>query len=458
MSLEDAAYQGSSRRELLKRFGLAGVGLAVGGGLLAACGSDDKKSSSSSPSANSAGGGGASDAEIGAKLVELLKVDSAHAGKGVTWEMGSVLALTGPGSFYGKTMTRGTDLAVKHIKAAGGPDIKVTVLDHKSGDAQAGVDAMRQLGAKKIPAKLASYCDDLGAMLPGTEQYKMFTLDGGGGTSVFAQGKPYFYGTRAITPQDAVPGLLKYIKAKLPDVKKLGYITWDLGEEINNTGKDTLLKMAEAEGYEFNGLFEFYPVGASDYSTLIPKIKANLPDALIAYGSGQDPGHFSSQWYTSGGKLCPFFGFEYTPDGLNASKGAYDKYGFTFAADYFDESVGVNPLAKLFITEFQAAYGELPDFYAANFYENTLAMWDVIRRVLAKGGDINDGDQLDKAFQETFAAASVYGGDETTVGEYQLDRTTHSVLRRPMGVFERKDGKVTSLAYYNINGDDFRLA
>jgi hypothetical protein len=35
------------------------------------------------------------------------------------------------------------------------------------------------------------------------------------------------------------------------------------------------------------------------------------------YGSGQDPGHFASQWYTSGGDLCPFIGFELTPVGAS---------------------------------------------------------------------------------------------------------------------------------------------
>ncbi|MEZ5256464.1 MAG: hypothetical protein R2705_06120 [Ilumatobacteraceae bacterium] len=73
---------------------------------------------------------------------------------------------------------------------------------------------------------------------------------------------------------------------------------------MNTQIREDLLAKAEAEGFEFNGLYEVYPVGASDYSTLIPKIKANLPDILIAHGSGQDPGHFSSQWYTSGGDLC----------------------------------------------------------------------------------------------------------------------------------------------------------
>ena len=114
---------------------------------------------------------------------------------------------------------------------------------------------------------------------------------------------------------------------------------------------------------------------------------------------GQDPGFFLDQSQTAGLK-SKLFGFEFTPDGVNASKGAYDSVGWTFAYDYFDADNPISPLAKLFVDEFKAEYGEDPDFYAANFYENTLVMWEVIRRVLAKGGDINDGTQLEAALKD----------------------------------------------------------
>jgi hypothetical protein len=73
-----------------------------------------------------------------------------------------------------------------------------------------------------VAAKFASYTDDVGVMLDGTAQYKMFTLDGGGGTSVFGQGKPYFWGTRAIRPNDPLPGLFKWTKETYPEAKNVG--------------------------------------------------------------------------------------------------------------------------------------------------------------------------------------------------------------------------------------------
>ena len=50
---------------------------------------------------------------------------------------------------------------------------------------------------------------------------------------------------------------------------------------------------------------------------------------------------------------------------------------------------------------------------------------------------------------------SLYGGDPMTNGVSSLDSKTHSVLRRPMGVFNYINGKVTPLAYFNIDGADY---
>ena len=150
---------------------------------------------------------------------------------------------------------------------------------------------------------------------------------------------------------------------------------------------------------------------------------------------------------------------EFTPDGANASKGTFDKDGYTFTYDYFDAGNPKSPFAKLFVEEFKKEYGgDLPDFYAANFYENMFDLWEVIRRVLKSGGDIKSGDALDKALQTDLTIVSVYGGDATTVGTFTLDPTTHSVTKRQMGVFEYKAGKVTAKAFFGIGGDGYAKA
>jgi len=403
-----------------------------------------------------AAGGGEAAGDPGSQLLSILGLEGEeNLGGDVAFDMGAVLALTGPGSFYGTTMSRGIDLAVKHIEAAGGPDFNVTYFDHKSGDAQAGVDAITELGTQGVPAKLASYADNLGSMLPGTAQYEIFTMDGGGGTSIFAQNQPFFWGTRAITPNDTLPGLFEWVKATYPDARTVGLMGWDIGEPSNGIIREDVLAKIEASGLEFNGLYELVPIGNLDYSAVFPKILDNEPDILLMGLYGQDPGAFINQSKTAGME-AEIIGFEFTPDGVDASRGAYEE-GYTFTYDYFDPDTPTNPLAELFVEEFRAEYGEDPDFYAANYYENTIGMWEVIRRVLAKGGDPNSGAELDAALQENLSLPSVYGGDESTPGVYTLDPQTHSVIERPMGVFRYEGGDVTPLAFFDIGGANFEI-
>jgi len=470
----EIVHQGRvTRRRML--LGTAGaIGAAA---FLAACGDDDDSGSS----ATTAGGvattiagttatteGGAETTAGGSEttsggsgggggdLATQLGIEEASAGKGQSIELGAVLALTGTGSFYGKTMSRGLDLAANHIQELGGPTFKYTYLDHKSGDAPAGVQAMAELVSKKIQAKFASYVDDLGAMLSATAENKMFTLDGGGGTSIFGQGQPYFWGTRAITPNDPMPGLFKWLHEKYPDAKTVGLVGWDIGEPNNTTVKEDILKKIAAGGFEFNNLYELVPVGNQDFSQVLPKVKANEPDILLVSNYGQDPGSFANQAATAGLKAVRI-GFEFTPDGLNASKGTYDSDGYVFAYDYFDATSPKSALAKKFVEDFKADNGEDPDFYAANFYENAFVMWEVMRRIWKKDPKAEiTGDALDKALQEDLTVVSVYGGDDSTLGTYTLDPKTHSVQKREMGVFEYKGGKVTPFAFFGIDGADYK--
>ena len=257
-----------SRRNMLKGIGIAGAAIAVSPAVLAACGDDSGSSAATTAggggaATTAAGGaattGGAASGDVGATLAKLLEIDAATSGAGMEFKMGHVLALTGTGSFYGKTMSRGTRPGRQAHRGRRRPEDQRQLLDHKSGDAAAGKAAITELGSEGHPAKFASYVDDLGAMLDGTAQYKMFTLDGGGGTSIFGQGKPYFWGTRAITPNDPLPGLFKWTKETLPDAKTVGLIGWDIGEPNNSNIKADILKKIAAAGYTHNGLYEFVP-------------------------------------------------------------------------------------------------------------------------------------------------------------------------------------------------------
>jgi branched-chain amino acid transport system substrate-binding protein len=444
-----------SRRQMLRLLGVGGAAVAAAP-LLSACGSSSPKSSSptttGAPPSSSSTAGAGSVADIANFIGPINPADAA---KGVTYTMGSVLALSGSGSFYGQVMSKGINLAVKHIAALGGPNLQVSYKDHKSGDPTAGVNAVNELGAAKVPIMLASYVDDLGAMFAGSAQYKILSLDGGGGTGLFGDGKPYFWGMRANTPVDPFPGVVMYITKKMPQVKKITLVAWDLGAEdtpIINDWKQQLQK-----GGLTPGQVVLTTVGATDYSTAIQQVKSDNPDLVFLSQYGLDPGYFMKQYVTSGiGK--PVIGYEFTPDAARVAGPAYNNYMYAF--DFFDTDNPPNGWSKIFLAEWEKAYGGLGefDFYAANYYEDTFAVWDLIRRVNASGGDINSGTDLQNALEANPSFKSVYGGNATTAGTLTLGLQTHSPVRRPMGLFQYNNGTSKALAFFNEGGADFTLA
>ena len=263
--------------------------------------------------------------------------------------------------------------------------------DHKSADAQAGARAARELGIAGVSAVLTSYVGDIGAMFPGLAQYKMLALDGGGGTSDFGQGKPYFWGMRAIEPDDDFIGALKYWKATDPKIKRISLVYFDQGP-ANEIVINNFNKALKETGLEFASR-EVTTIGATDYSATISRLKTANPDAVFLFSIGVDPGYFMKQ-FVNAGLTAPVIGAECIPDAAKVAGSAYDNY--LFATDWFDASKPTNPWSKLFLKSYVKEFNAEPEIYAANYYEDTFAVWDLIRRVLAKGGNVNSGEEAAK--------------------------------------------------------------
>ena len=133
-----------------------------------------------------------------------------------------------------------------------------------------------------------------------------------------------------------MPGLFKYTKETFPDAKTVGLTGWDIGEPNNSIIKADVLKKIADGGYEFNGLYELCPVGTQDFVAGAPEDqgqRARHP-ALRRLRPGSRVRSSTSR--VTAGLKAKIIGFEFTPDGVNASKGTYDRVGWTFAYDYFD--------------------------------------------------------------------------------------------------------------------------
>src|SRR3989304_1873478 len=66
-----------------------------------------------------------------------------------SYKIGTILAMTGAGAFYGKVMSQGAQLAMDELNAKGGIDggkLELVVEDHKSGQPKEGGSASHRLG------------------------------------------------------------------------------------------------------------------------------------------------------------------------------------------------------------------------------------------------------------------------------------------------------------------------
>ena len=398
-----------------------------------------------------AGTGGVTGDQI-KQILGLSGKDEKSLGTGMHFKLGIVLALTGPGSYYGRIQGNGAKLGVAQIKAAGGPDIELIFKDHKTADAQAGARATRELGIDGVPAILSSFVGDIGAMFPGMAQYKMLTLDGGGGTSDFGQRKPYFWGMRAIEPDDDFIGALKYWKATDAKIKRISLVYFDQGPAneivINN------FKKALAETGQELASTELTTIGQTDYSATISRLKATNPDAIFLFGTGVDPGYFMKQLVNTGLKM-PVIGSEYISDAAKVAGPAFDNY--LFATDWFNPEKPTKDWSKLFLKSYVKEFNLEPEINAANYYEDAFAVWDLFRRVLAKGGNVNSGEELQNALIANPKFQSVYGGSGSQLGTIELDTTTHTVTKRPLGVYLSNNGKPKQVASFGIGGTDFEM-
>ena len=358
-----------------------------------------------------------------------------EGGQGVVFQDGMNLAMTGQGDFFGEVMSRGALLAAKQIKEAGGPDIQITINDHQSGEVPASVNGVRKLiSQNKIAALQTSYGAPSEALIPILQQNKVLTFNGGG-SSPKQLFQDYLWMTRMLFAYDPTPGALNWLAENHPNAKRLAVIG-----TLEN-GVEAMEQLVPKYWPEFSqggevAIQEIHEVGETDFSQVIARVKASNPDAIFTVSFGNDLGYMVKQFRESAVDL-PIVGIEFTQDAQTVAGPLYDTY--VFATDYYDPG-NPNPWNVEFVKAHQAEYGEDPEYYGSNYYEQVFVIWDLIRRVQAGGGDPTSGEQLQQALIENPVFKSVYGGDAQTVGEMSFDTESHTISK-PMGVFAVENGK-----------------
>ena len=362
----------------------------------------------------------------------VLPLASVHAQQ-KTLKLGMLLAMTGPGAFYGQVMSRGAQLAVDQINKAGGLGgykLELVIEDHKSGDADAGVSGARKmLDVDKVPVILTSYSAPTLAIQPLAVEKQALLLNGGGVGSQLVN-KPNLYNTRMLSSQTA-PFIVQWATGKLK-AKRVAMLYWNdaAGQSVAGAIKETCAKAGCQVVAQ-----EPHDIGAKSYTAQLARIKAARPDVLMLGTWGDDVGYVLNQ-ARAYGLTVPILGIEWTPNAQKIGGKAMESY--VIAVDRFDPEGG-DAKTKAFVEAYRAAYKGAPEFYAANYYEHVqYVLQPLIKRVVARKGDPSKpGEILAEMASALKAGAtfqSVYGGDMQVHGD--------GTVIKPLGIFEVKDGNL----------------
>jgi branched-chain amino acid transport system substrate-binding protein len=447
---------------------LRGAAAAVAGGvafpLLSACSSSSGTSSTSATggstatSTGSAGGATLSASDIATIKGFLGPIDAKYAGAGETWTIGAEMPFSTSGSVYGEIFGNGAKLAVEHVKQLGGPNIQINFRDSAGSDTVKIRDAY--IAFAGLPAVLSSYENAASYAKDLIAKNHNFCIDPGGGNAPPGEGVPYYWGMRANWGIDGFKLQGTYFAQQLKK-PKLVIVFYNVGAASTQYTDAAKALLGEGGAEVVNVVLA--QAGATDYSNEINSIRATGDFDAVSLGvDGNDMAYFLKQYQSSGiGKPIITWDGMLSPVAKIAGASAYENV-YLGGIDQFSAN-SQNPWAKIMVRGYQALYGTngfpgaTPDYESAGYYDAVFLLWQLYREVKAKGGNVNDGSQIQAALEANPTTVGLKGGTATAAGTYQFDLTTHGLKHMPMGFYQVRNSTPVLLATSDIGGTDIKI-
>lgn len=308
-------------------------------------------------------------------LAGLLAAGTTQAGVAQTIRIGVFGPMTGDAAAMGQSEKEAVDLAVKAKNAAGGvlgKQVEIVYADD-SGKPEEAVNAAKRLiskdevlmmiGSISSPASLAA------SQVARQMQVPQIVVAGTAQKITTAGNKWVF---RSPVPDTKlVADLVDFIHEKFPKYRKFAFLY--VNDDFGRGGFDAFKKAGEKYGYEIVAE-ERYTRGDIDFTAQLNRVKASGADALVEW-SRYAEGALVAKQFAQMGLTLPRF----ASDGIATPKfielGGPATNGVMFTSHFSPATVTDLPAAQAFITAYKAAYGRVPDAYAAEAYDAiTLAM------------------------------------------------------------------------------------
>ena len=303
-------------------------------------------------------------------------------------KLGCAISFTGGKSRTGKLYRDSYDMAVEQVNQNGGVNVggkhyplKIIYYDDKSDPTESSKLVEKLISEDKVDFLLGPYSS--GITIPDSivaQRYRVPMIEGGGASGkIFSRGNKYIFGT--------LPPAGQYFKSTLdmletlkPTPKSVAILYSD--DKFDVSVAEGTQKLAKAMGLDVV-LFEKYSEGATDFTSILTKIKSKKAQVVLVSGHTEESLNFTQQAKEL--NVCPeLISMTVGPSEADfrhsLGKDAESIYGvaswstqMNFKGLLFDDT-------QQFVKQFEAKYGYDPDYHNASGIADVAVFKDAIER------------------------------------------------------------------------------
>ncbi len=225
---------------------------------------------------------------------------NARAAKDKVIKLGCAISFTGAESRTGKLYRDSYDMAVKQINENGGVKVgnqtyklKIVYYDDKSDPTESSKLVEKLISEDKVDFLLGPYSS--GITIPNSivaQRYKVPMIEGGGASGkIFSRGNKYIFGTLPPAGQ-YFKSTLEMLKTFNPAPKTIAILYSD--DKFDISVAEGTKKLAEEMGFKV-ALYEKYAEHATDFNSILTKIKADKAEAVLVAGHTEESLNFTQQ-------------------------------------------------------------------------------------------------------------------------------------------------------------------
>jgi branched-chain amino acid transport system substrate-binding protein len=322
---------------------------------------------------------------------------------GQTVRVGALLALTGSGANYGKSLQQGIELAKEQINSDGGiRGVPLQIIyEDSQGDAKTGVSAFNKLvSVDHVPVVLGSISSVVLAVAPIADQRQVVLINSSAiSPKICDQATNFLFSVMVSGTEEAKFMASAFARQHPATPIAILYSNNASGIDTKNVLEQDLrgatIPVAAAEGYELN---------ATDFRTQLAKIKASGAryGYLIAFSSAEFARVLRQskdlaldlQWYS-------YSGFE-TKETLDLASNAAEGVIYSYPASSPSEAAAVDKFQSLY----KSKYGSWADIYTVTSFDAVKRLSSVLKEYGLKAVDVKKGLNSQKTYEGLFGNLS----------------------------------------------------